>query len=416
MLTKNLLRFRRVSGAIKLKFVETDNANLLNLAGSLLALYDPESQPSRAEIEENSAAICNAEHDITLAKGLNKLIQDRCEFSHNATVKLPELREQLFTKSANFYENISEDATLYDLQSAVEKIQPPNDYQDLLYADLPESELLQTIKPITPKELLERYNVSLVQSFLLTSSSITLTIFEQDIAQLRRVFKYLKFFRLLATIKMSAKTNAALTKLNAGKSKTPAKIVIDIDGPLSLFESSSRYGLKLASFFPAVCALKKWQLKSNVKVGDKNYKLSVSEKEGLKSHYRNFTAYIPKEIQVFHKTFQEKSKDWKIVGSTPLIPLSGQEVLFPDLCFLHQESKKIVYLELFHRWHIWQLQKRLEGLKSNDDFIIGIERVLYRKKEIKQLVDNSGLLDTKVFLFSDFPACQATIRSLNSIC
>ena len=44
--------------------------------------------------------------------------------------------------------------------------------------------------------------------------------------------------------------------------KQPQVIRLKIDGPASILENSLKYGLQLASFFPALCRLKKWKISS----------------------------------------------------------------------------------------------------------------------------------------------------------
>ena len=85
---------------------------------------------------------------------------------------------------------------------------------------------------------------------------------------MRRLFKYLKFFRLLCT------AEAVADKKNK---KQPQVIRLKIDGPASILENSLKYGLQLASFFPALCRLKKWKISSAIKVRERNLKLKLDE-------------------------------------------------------------------------------------------------------------------------------------------
>lgn len=425
MLTKNLLRFRRASGYLKPRFIEASDDTLLNLASSLIQIYDVEQQPSRADIEEQVRPLVNAHPDITLAKGLNKLILDRCEFAHDGGADLSELRDEVFSVSSQFLETLanadySEAATVDSLYQFVDKKVDSfsSSEEKNLYGDLPEFEKLVKLKSISPKLLLERYNVSLVQSLLINSSSMTIIIREPSTAKLRRLFKYLKFFGLLASIYLEDSGKRAFERINkvTKNGAVSSKIRIEIDGPLSLFENSSKYGLRLASFFPAVCDMSKWQLKTNVKIDSKNYKLSLDEQTGLSSVYRNFSAYVPDEIKVFHKVFAEKVDDWEVGGDTPFLKIKGQEIVFPDLCFTKKDGDRVVFLELFHRWHTWQLKQRLNSLLEHENVIVGVDRSLYKKTEVKELVDSCGAFESKVFLFSDFPSWSAVKRILNKEC
>lgn len=414
MLTKKLVRFRKASGYLKPRFIDVDDEKIINLATSLLQVYDVSLKPSRAEIDEQTMPLINGFDDIFLAKGLNKLIQDRCEFACDHNSALPELRQDIFKVSSDFFEHLKNlEAKVEDLHKFV-TLQTSHSIEEVdnIYKDLPEFEVLLKAKLTSAKELLNRYNVALVQGLLIHTSSMTLTVREPSTAKLRRLFKYLKFFGLLATIYLEDKAVKSLDKLNSEESSTASKLRIEIDGPLSLFENSSKYGIRLASFFPAVCDMEKWQIKSNVKIDNRNYKLSLDESSELKSHYRNFSAYIPDEVRIFHKHFAEKESDWQISGDTPFLKIKGQELMFPDLCFTHKETNQKVFVELFHRWHTWQLRQRLQTLSETENIIVGIDRSLYKKTDLKEFIDQADVIDKSAFLFNDFPSRNAVLKLL----
>ena len=415
MLTKNLLRYRKVSGAIKPQFIETDSVMLLNLATSLIEIYNPEFEPNKSQIEEQVMTLVNSAHDITLAKGLNKILLDRTTFSTASGEDLASVRATAFKHSFDFIHQLK-NHTNEEISSQELKAYVHSKFEEVptesLYADLPEFEILTKLKKTYPKELLERYNMSLVQSLLLNASSITLKIKETDVGKLRKLFKYLKFFQLLASIELVDKTQKSFNSLNGSEANATLKITID--GPLSLFENTSKYGLRLASFFPAVCDMSQWSLKTNLKLNGKDHKLNLDQKSGLKCHYKNFSSYVPEEVKIFHKVFTQKTKEWTVGGKTPFIRLKGQEVLFPDLCF-ENEKGTTVYLELFHRWHHWQLKQHLEFISKRSDMIIGVDRALYKKEEIKALIERVvGIDSEKLFLFNGFPTYSAVVKALNA--
>ena len=426
MLNKHLLRFRRSGDKVKPSFVDCDSKELLGLASRLLEVYDVEKKPRRGDIDEQTLPLTNGFKDIKLAKGLNKLIQDRSEFSHVANRNLPELREEAFAKSAAILKALKpgEELELPDFQQAVSKSceVDPKEMPDFLYGDLPENECLISVKKTYAKELLERYNNSLVQSLLLHSQSLTLHIEEPDPSKMRRLFKYLKFFRLLARIYVDDKRKKVVDQLNSGEGRA-VKLRIEIDGPASLLENTSKYGVRLASFFPAICALEKWKVCAEVKLERVDWKLSLDQSSGLVCHYRQFSAYVPEEVVVFHHQFKEKVEDWQVAGNTPFINVGGQELIFPDLCFQALRTKsgrktkkgKVIWLELFHRWHSHQLLQRLDYLAKEKNLIVGIDRALYNKPAIKDTIDESGLLDKKIFLFRDFPAISKVKKLLDQL-
>ena len=86
----------------------------------------------------------------------------------------------------------------------------PQEYQSLLhedlYGDLPDSDILLKFKNLRPVDLLHRYNLAQAQYHMLFADSLILTLKKVESAELRKIFKYLKFFRLLARIEGNAKS------------------------------------------------------------------------------------------------------------------------------------------------------------------------------------------------------------------
>jgi predicted nuclease of restriction endonuclease-like RecB superfamily len=338
---------------------------------------------------------------LKLTKGLNKIILDRCEFSQAEEHDYPERRKEIFLKAAKLLKKGFESYEAYYDEIITDNNAGRFASGDI-FADLPENETLSKFKLIFPRELLERYNCAQVQSLLFNASEMEIKVSASEPAKLRRLFKYLKFFRLLADIE---------------RLKTPAKdktqvMSMSISGPASMFENSRKYGLQLASFFPALCAMDKWQLKADVKLGNKIYRLNLDESSNLVSHYHNFSAYIPEEVIMFHRLFKEKVDDWQIIGDTPFMKGKKQEVIFPDLNFQNNDGK-IIHLELFHRWHRGALLKRLEFCEDNPELplLLGVDRSLL-KGELPDLLENSSYFQKKGFLFRDFPGVSRVKKLL----
>ncbi len=407
MLTKDLIIFRRNYNNIKPTFIDTEDENLLLFAQELLDLYNPKQEPLHKDIDEVLKSLLNMQSNIKLAKGLNKIVLDNCKFNTPDEYDYIGHRKSIFAKSAELLrDKNTQEVDIYK-EHLKESLDEEQEFLSCgLYSDLPENEKLIFRKKLFSREILERYNCSLVQSLLIYAGDIKLAIEDPDPAEIRKLFKYLKFFRLNSTITQDKKRPSMKGKLN-----------IKIDGPSSILENSKKYGLQLASFFPAICNLTKWNIETIVNYKQNKYDLQLNQKSNLVSHYNNFSSYIPDEIKLFHKLFKEKSNDWKIVGDTPFIKVAGNDIVFPDLSFKKGKSK-VIHLELFHRWHYAQLENRLDFCSKNPNIplIIGVDRFLYRKRDLKDLLDSNDFFQNKGFLFSDFPITSAVIKCLeNSI-
>lgn len=413
MLTKDLLRFRLMNNAIKPSFLRTDDAAFLELASALVELYEKGVGKTRAELEEASSQITGTARDLKLSRGLDKIALDRCVFSACAEADYPTLRKAVFAKTFSLLRSgtfESPDALREAIFSG--SAAELSFLKDGLYADLPDNEKLVSMKKLFPKELLERYNCALAQSLLLYSARIDAVISESDPSKMRRLFKYLKFFRLLAKISLEGDDAKGAKE---GSEVEPQRIALSIDGPASLFESANKYGLQLASFFPALIQVSEWSMDSEVKMRDRKLRLRLDQSSGLVSHYSNFGAYIPEEVSMFHKLFKEKVAKWQIAGGSPFIRAGGGELVFPDFSFEGPRGKR-VHLELFHKWHATQLPARLALCAKHPDLklILGVDRSLLSDASLKAVLETSEYFAKAGFLFRDFPGVETTKNMLES--
>ena len=399
MLTKDLLRYRIKNGKVIPLLINVDSKDLQLLAKQLLAEYDLEKNIARNKLNKNLDPILNTCGDIKLSKGINKILQDKSEFVSISNEKIIEERAKLFYDASKTIEN---NDNIIDYKTYQKIIFSENSFfnnRRAIYSDLPENDILHNIKiNKNPISLLQRYNCTLIQSLLIYSQQLKLNIQIPEPKEMRKFLRYLKFFRLMASIKCENKKSFSM----------------NIDGPLSVLENSQKYGLQLASFFPVICFLKNWKLTAELKLKNKLYKLSLSNIDNIKSHWRKLSSYIPEEFSLFEKLFNEKSKEWKIIESKDFINYGKQNIIFPDYTFKNR-GNKIVHLELFHRWHYSQLINRLSDFKkfNNNSYFIGIDRAVYKKKDIKELLDNTSCVADKFFLYNDFPGVNNTLKVLD---
>lgn len=392
MLTGNLLMFRFQGGRFKIRFVETDETDLLHLAQSLIDCFaDAAARGMTRNALEEALELFRRNKELKVVDGLIKLLMDRAVFSPRQEMDYPALREKIFSNTAQLLADAGGDWQVY--QQRIAQIRGENTD---LYGDLPGFETLQQFPFIKAQELLERYNLALAQGMLFYAEKIRIKVSDPEPAEMRRMLKYLKFFRLLAQV------------VSAGKSS----MELEISGPFSLFGPTRKYALNLAVFFPAVVRLKEWKLTAELKINDRPGKLVLDQKSALVSHYRNFSTYVPEEVKLFHRLFAEKVTEWKIVGETPVIHAGKQEFIIPDISFENAE-KQLLHLELFHRWHKTQLHQRLTVLAQNDlPLIIGIDRAIMENDEFEEITARNPQLQKRLFRFSDFPGVETVYRLL----
>ena len=404
MLTKDLIRARLSGDYVKPQFVSPDDPEIVRYAGDLVQLYAEGTGATAAELDEAATALAAGIADKKLAGGLHKTVRDRAEFSLPADCDYPAARVELFRGAAALLRAGNAPENMDDVRAAVFASVPSagETFAQGIYCDLPECERLLPMKKMLVREVPERYNVSLVQSLLLFASKLTVTIpAKSEPAFLRRLFRYMKFFRLLFTAEMTGKDEIRLT----------------VDGPASVLEHSAKYGLQIASFFPAVCQLPQWSIAAEVMWKEHPRKLKLDESSGLVSHYANFVAYQPEEIRMFSDYFRTSQTGWTLDDMPGWIPLGGQALLFPDFIF-RAESGAEFPMELFHRWHAAQLEQRLRWCEENprSGLLLGVDRALLKKDGVlKERLEASDYFRSHGFLFRDFPGVDKVTKLLDSL-
>ena len=403
MLTRDLLRFRNLSGYARPAFLEETDRKNLDLAAELLETWRVGVEGFRKETEDAVNALSARWTDMKLPKGLSKVIADASKFTGDDSSSFPEDRAKLFLASAELLKSNEPVApeqfrqTVFQRAGLIFRESP-------IYADLPDFEKIVSVPEWSPQKLITRYNCVLAQSLLLYSSSLEITAEEPDPAKLRRFFKQLRFLRLLATVSMDQDRQ--------GNAK---RIKVYIDGPAAILENGTKYGLQLASFFPAILPLQSWKMSSIIKPETHELKFILDSKSNLRGHFGNLSAYIPEEIKMFVTHFRQTSTRWKILpDAPPFLKLGGQAFLFPDLTF--SDGEKTVHLELFHKWHEGQLKERLEFLNAHPEtpILIGIDRSLFPKKEGgDSVIKENPLYGEKIFLFSGYPGVERVLKILN---
>lgn len=470
MLTKNLLRYNIRNQQIHPRFLDTTNLIWQKVSKELALLYEVGTNQSREELAELAKPIINNARSPLTAKGLNKLLLDRCTFQESDDA-LEQFRIEVFTKAAHMFRQGNSDRddrvgqretsqtdhslpatgtnNLEKFRLAVAdsfQIADPDSLSNRLYGDLPSRQPLLSFKTISPEKLLLRYNMAQAQGLLFWADSMLIEMEEPDVGVRRKFFQHLKFFRLLALIFQ----------------KKNHQYHIQVDGPLNLFDHQRKYGLQLAAFLPSVCVLKHWKINAKIQIeNEAPATYHLDQESGLQSHIFQTNTFIPDEFELFSNQFEEIRKkaatkkstakksdttkstakkstakkstakqsttknsttknstdsgqgEWKIKKATPMLNLGNHEWVVPDFSFQHERGH-LVHLELFHRWHKSQLLRRLKSLENRPlKLVIGVDRYLTKDTEINEKLQNSTWYQLYGFPFNGFPPVKRVISCLD---
>lgn len=402
MLTHDLLRFTRRKGSVHPRQVDPNDKSLLVLGEELNGIYHSGVGQSMEEITELIQPVLSAFTQSIIAKGLHKLLLDRCRFQE-ADVAIEQRREKIFLAAAA---QLRQDK-MTDLPGFRQKVantfqQDPDLLANQLFADLPPRRLLESFRPLAPARLLQRYNLAQAQGLLLHAQSLTVEIEEPDVGKRRKLFQYLKFYRLPATIRQ------------VGEQRFQMEVI----GPLAVIMQTRKYGMQLASLLPVICAMQRWSLGAVIRLpGETSLQFTMDETSGLRTHYTMIAQYRPEEFKIFAAQFRQEIATWELIEDPPILNPDGLELVAPDFSFRHLASQALVHLELFHPWHAAAILRRLEQLsraRPPVPLVVGVARPLTKSPEVRALLDHSSWFQAHGFEFNEFPPVKRVVKSLDS--
>ena len=410
MLTKDLLRYKTQNGQIYPQFVDPSDNKLLAISAQLISVFEESPDKKRSTLLEASKHVIDSTSGTLVVKrGLEKLLLDRTKFDTTPNEGLIAFRQKLFTDTSQLlsqeqFQNYA-DYQRKVLQIVENESLPENgELGDKLYADLPSGQRVLSFRTLSPEHGLHRYNTAQVQGLLLHCNSLTLKLTDSMTAELRQLFKYLRFNQLLSTIRKEKTENEDLFQ-------------ITVDGPLNLFFKTKRYGMNLANFFVAVLHQSKWELTAEIQFRNKrSSRLCLDESCGIKPISQQFLAYIPEDIQLFQEMLRNKTDDWQIRPGSQFLPLAGDFYCFPDYQLIHTSGVEVA-IELFHPWHQVHLLARLNTLveQTGTPLILGVSKELEKKPIIADALEASAYFSRCGFTFRDIPTMGALLPILNSV-
>jgi predicted nuclease of restriction endonuclease-like RecB superfamily len=203
---------------------------------------------------------------------------------------------------------------------------------------------------VSAERLLQRYNVGLAQAVLLRCTRVHVTVRGEPPQRYRQLLRQVKFHRLVCEVE----------KLG------PDAFTLHLDGPLSLFSATQRYGLQLALFLPAVLLCRHFELRAELRWGAqrKPKVFLLSPADGLVSHYADAGMYLPAELGLFVELFRKRVEDWELAEETDVLPL-GAGFWVPDFRLTHRASGRVVYLEVLGFWRRASAEQHLTRLREH---------------------------------------------------
>lgn len=357
MLTADLVSARVVKGEVRPRYVSPKDPAALDLAERVVKVFAENVGRTREALDGDLAALLGEGTEYLLHRGLAKLLSDRSEFEVKAPCEPVLLRRRLFEEAAKAHPAVQvadavHKVTRDDVVARVAKELgvEASAVTAAMYADLEGEQVMTRGPDIAAEALLHRYNVGLAQAVLLRATSMTVEIARGDPQRYRQLFRYVKFYRLMHQVTGTAKEG----------------YTIRLDGPMSLFQLSQKYGLQLAEFLPALLLCGGWRLSAEVQWGKEKRPLTlrVTSEQGLVSHYPDRGVYVTREEQFLMDRFADLTTSWTLERRSEVVDLGGRGVLIPEFVLRHKTDGRVAYVELMGFWKREYLEARLALLKA----------------------------------------------------
>lgn len=344
MLTADLVRATCRSGQLHVTpLAGKQRVRAAELAAGYVAIAAAHVGKAQHELDEAFAAVDVAPREAKLAAGLIKLIEDACEFEAESPIEPRQLRSDVFTLAAAARRALSADQRFDRAAVLARAAEPhaatPERIEQALYSDLKSEHRLLRAPELSPEALLERYDLAQLQAVLLRAVKITAHVACASPAAYRDLFRKLKFRRLMFQI-----------------SPGPAGTYrIDIDGPYSLFDSVTKYGLQLALMLPTLLAADRIAIQADLRWGKAKAPVSFNlERKGNAS--ADDAVRLPDEVAAVLEQFRAPRDGWTARLADAVFDLPGVGICIPDLCFAHTSGVQI-FLEVLGYWSrdaVWQ--------------------------------------------------------------
>ena len=365
-----------------------EDGRAVEAARELCDVYAAHLNGPRADLEARLTALeeeigprLDARRGFRIVRALAKLLEERATWEPPTEADPYTVRTRVFELTAALPEPPASEAGLLDLPTlddVLGQVAAETGIEDVaavMYADRQGAQLLAQFDEPTPEQLIERYNVAQVQGVLYAAKELVVDLGEG--ADARLVFHYVKKMALIYSLE-----------------PTPGGYRLHLDGPLSIFGGTRKYGLRLAKFLPGLLLTSPWRLSANVEWKGRDVLLELdSEGSGLASHYLGpKDAHEGDEVRAAFVRAWDRARDtggWELSAGAGVLPFPElRTALVPDFT-LRNSADERVHLEILGFWSERNLVERVALLREA------------RQRGVRVLVAASENLGTSPEAFSE---------------
>jgi uncharacterized protein len=355
MLTAEHIDARRQGDQLVLRRLDArDLREAHELAEAYLEAASAHVGHAREEVYEAWQAIDTNARKRRLAAGLRKLVEDGCVFDEESALDPVAIRQAIFRRATEARRATGE-LRPFDRDRVVQEIatslgQPPEELERALFADLRGEHVLRSTPFLNAASIVETYELGRAQAILLRAVRVRCEVKAGSPAAVRAFFAWLKFQRLLFTTeRLPASEGFAVT----------------LDGPFSMFESVTKYGLRLALVLPALRALGTWSLVADIRWGKERtpltFRMSSADGGSRVASDREPAQELSDDVRALLAGIEALPKTrWTAEVATTLLDRPGLGVCIPDLVLRRSDLHHPVYVEVLGFWSRDAVWKRVE--------------------------------------------------------
>ncbi|MBX3192339.1 MAG: DUF790 family protein [Labilithrix sp.] len=350
MLTADHVQVRKKGGELVLRGLDDkQRVEAIALAQAYLDAAREHLGRTREELSAAWEGIDASARTRRVAAGLRKLVDDACGFDAEAEIDPIALRRALFEHASATRKSgapFDRDAILREVAAKVEIDAGAIDRA--LFADLKGEHVLHTIPVLGAASIVASYELGQAQAVLLRAVRVTCEVKGVSPAALRSFFATMKFHKLL---------------FSAHRGEGDGLRVV-VDGPFSMFESVTKYGLKLALLLPALRALESWSFVADVRWGKSREPLVFRlSSEGFGHDEASAPPRLADDVEALLESVRALGSPWRASPASALLDQPGVGLCVPDLLF-EREGKPPVYVEVLGFWSRDAVWRRVELAQS----------------------------------------------------
>jgi predicted nuclease of restriction endonuclease-like RecB superfamily len=375
MLPSNLLITRTRSGKIKPVYAPIEG-RYVELTSRLIETYEAHLNKRKGELADRCQRFEENGFDYRLVRSLVTLLDRLSTFKAHSYIDPQKARHVVF-KEANRFPLVATADIRQEViaQAALQLGLSSSQLEASLWSDFEDELVLEHFVAPLPRELIQQYNLSLTQTLLFKAASLEFVVQ----SNYQRIFSLLKRLGLMYAVE-----------------QTEGAYRVIVDGPISLFKLTERYGTSLAKLLPSLVGADEWSLKASIVGGERQapklleFELNRTTARDLfpVQHSSKTGEQYDSSVEAkFARSFKALRLGWALKREPELL-VAGPYVFIPDFSFEKNNLK--VYLEVVGFWTDEYLKKKLAKLRevNVENLLIAVDRSL----SCSQLDKVKGLL------------------------